>query len=134
MSDTKNTLDNEAIVQRYISVWTIEDDRERRAAVAEIWASDGVEFVHEQHFEGHGELADRVARAYDTFFANGEYVGGYDEDLTVHQDILRFTMNLAVPGDGEPDEIAWVARVFLLLDDDGKVQQSYHVTLQALPA
>ena len=146
MSNTKTTpslrptstltipVDPEAILQRYLAVWTIEDEQERRAAVAEIWAPDGVEFVQGLHFEGHAELADRVARAYEAFFATNSFVAGYDEDLTVHQDILRFTITLSEPANGKPAELAWSARVFLLLDDDGKVQQSYQVTLKPLPA
>jgi hypothetical protein len=140
MSDTKTTptaiptLDHEAIVQRYLGVWAIEDEQDRREAVAEIWAPDGVEFVQGLRFEGHNELAARVARAHDAFFATGRYVAGYDEDLTVHQDILRFTITLSEPANGKPGELAWSARTFLLLDDDGKVQQSYQVTVKALPA
>lgn len=128
------TTHHEAILQRYLGVWTIEDEHERRAAVAEIWAPDGVEFVQGLHFEGHAELADRVARAYEAFFATNSFVAGYDEDLTVHQDILRFTITLSEPANGKPADLAWSARVFLLLDDDGKVQQSYQVTIKPLPA
>jgi hypothetical protein len=138
MPDTRTTLgttlDHEAVVQRYLSVWTIEDEQQRRAAVAEIWAPDGVEFVQGLRFEGHAELTDRVTRAHDTFFATGRFVGGYDQDLTVHQDILRFTLTLSEPADGGPGELAWAARAFLLLDDNGKVQQSYQVAVKALPA
>ena len=92
-------------------------------------APDGVEFVQGLHFEGHAELADRVARAYEAFVATNSFVAGYDEDLSVHQDIPdipRFTIT--------PSEPAWSARVFLLLDDDGKVQQSYQVTVKPLPS
>lgn len=128
MSNTKTTpsprptptltipVDPEAILQRYLAVWTIEDEQERRAAVAEIWAPDGVEFVQGLHFEGHAELADRVARAYEAFFATNRFIAGYDEDLTVHQDILRFTITLSEPANGKPAELAWSARVFLLLE------------------
>jgi hypothetical protein len=52
----------------------------------------------------------------------------------VHQDILRFTITMSEPADGKPGELAWAARTFLLLDDDGKVQQSYQVAVKALPA
>jgi hypothetical protein len=137
MTPTTTALDYDAIALRYLNVWGIEDEQELRAAVAEIWAPDGVEFVQGLRFEGHAQLTGRVARAYDSFFANERFIGGYDEDLTVHQDILQFTITMCEPVEGKPGElgeVAWAARVFLLLDEQGAVLQSYQVAVKALPA
>ncbi|GAA4614295.1 hypothetical protein GCM10023195_62310 [Actinoallomurus liliacearum] len=48
--------------------------------------------------------------------------------MTVHADIARFTVQL-VPHGGE---VAWAARVFLLLGDDGRIRQDYHLTVKPL--
>lgn len=125
------------VVDRYRALWTISDTDERRDAVAALWSPDGVEFVHEIRFEGHEQLTDRVARAYETFFADGTFHAGFADDVTVHQDVVRFTIELYSPSEDdpmEPGELAWAARVFLVLDENGLIQQDYHITVKPLPA
>ena len=50
--------------------------------------------------------------------------------MTSHGDLVSFTVQLLVPG----GDVAWSARVFLLLDDDGMIREDYHLTIQPLAA
>ena len=135
MSESKYAADAKDVVTRFIAVWGVADPEDRVAAVAGLWAADGVEFVEGKRFEGQTELVERVKTAYEAFIGNDKYVGRFGDDLTVHDDLLRFTIELRerTEQDGELGELAWAARVFLLLDDDGLVQQSYQVTVKPLP-
>ncbi|GGU84420.1 hypothetical protein GCM10010211_57990 [Streptomyces albospinus] len=125
--------DVDQIVQRYVAVWSEPDTTERRRAVAELWAPDGVEFVEGTRFRGHDGLADRVAEAYGLFVASGEYHITGDNHVTVHDDVVVFTIQLTYANGPHADELAWAARVFLVLDDDGRILQDYHLTVQPLP-
>ncbi|WP_034263898.1 hypothetical protein [Actinospica robiniae] len=131
MEHTEFVSEQNAVLQRYLAIWNVSDDAQRRAAVAELWSGDGVEFVDGTRFEGRASLAERVREAHEAFIASGVYVVGWDEDLSVHDDMLRFTIHLADPA--QQGESAWAARVFLLLDDDGLVQQSYQLVIKPLP-
>lgn len=134
MEGTRTEATRDGALERYLAIWAIADDAKRRDAVAALWSPDGVEFVEGTRFEGRTRLADRVKEAHDAFVADRRYVVGWDDDLSVHGDMLRFTIHLAQPAaDDRPGEIAWAARVFLLLDDQGLVQQSYQLTVKPLP-
>jgi hypothetical protein len=117
------------ITRKYMAVWSEPDPAARRAAIAALWAPDGVEFLDGVQFRGHDELDARVARAYDAFFGSGKYTLTGGDDLTVHDDIAAFTVHLTEP-DGEA---AWTARVFLLVGPDGQIQEDYHVVVKPLP-
>jgi hypothetical protein len=45
-----------------------------------------------------------------------------------HGDIVTFTIQLTTPG----GEVAWAARVFLLLDSGGLIQEDYQLTVKPL--
>ncbi|MFJ9855597.1 nuclear transport factor 2 family protein [Streptomyces sp. NPDC101150] len=126
--------DVDQIVQRYVAVWNEPDAVARKRAVAELWARDGVEFVEGAQFRGHDELVDRVTEAYGLFVASGEYHVTDDKHVTVHADVVMFTIQLTYAKGPQVDEVAWAARVFLVLDDDGRIVQDYHLTVQPLPA
>jgi hypothetical protein len=101
----------------------------RRAAIAGLWAPDGAEFTDGSQFRGHEELQTRIAHAYQEFVASGRYAVTSADDVTRH-DIVAFTIQLTGP-DGE---VAWAARVFLLLGQDGLIREDYQLTVQALAA
>lgn len=122
-------VDHAEIVRRYLNVWSLPDAASRRAGIAALWSADGVEFIEGQRFRGHAELEARVAEAYEAFVGSGTYEVCFADDVTVHQDVVRFTIQLADAG-----AVAWAARVFLVLDEKGFIQQDYHVTVQPLPA
>ncbi|MER6144856.1 nuclear transport factor 2 family protein [Streptomyces sparsogenes] len=125
--------DVDQIVQRYVAVWSEPDAAARKRAVAELWARDGVEFVEGAQFRGHDGLVDRVTEAYGLFVASGEYHVTGDDHVTTHDDVVMFTIRLTHAKGPRAGEVAWAARVFLLLDDDGRIAQDYHLTVQPLP-
>jgi hypothetical protein len=133
MTETTETTEVAAdqIADRYLAVWSEPDPAARRAAVAALWAPDGVEFVDGgvQHRE-HAGLDARVREAYEAFIATGEYALTSPGDVTRHDDIVTFTAQLTTPG----GEVAWAARVFLLIRPDGLIAEDYQLTVKPLPA
>ncbi|ARF53083.1 nuclear transport factor 2 family protein [Streptomyces gilvosporeus] len=127
-------LDIDRIVQRYVAVWSEPDAAARKRAVADLWAPDGAEFIEGAQFRGHDELVGRVTEAYGLFVASGEYHVTADNHVTVHDDVVMLTIQLTYAKGPQVDEVAWAARVFLVLDDDGRIVQDYHLTVQPLPA
>jgi hypothetical protein len=130
MTETIRLVADE-IADRYLAVWSEPDPAARRAAVAALWAPDGVEFVDGGiQFREHDGLDDRVRAAYEQFIATGEYALTSPGDATRHDDIVTFTAQLTTP-DGE---VAWAARVFLLIRPDGLIGEDYQLTVKPLPA
>ncbi|OIJ95483.1 hypothetical protein BIV25_20290 [Streptomyces sp. MUSC 14] len=133
MSQITTAIDVDQVVGRYVALWSEADAAARRRAVAELWAPDGVEFVEGTRFRGHDALADRVAEAYGLFVASGTYHVTHDDHVTVHDDIVMLTIRLTYATGTQLGQVAWAARVFLVLDDDGRILQDYHLTVQPLP-
>jgi hypothetical protein len=116
------------IAARYLAVWSEPDPGSRRAAIAALWAPDGAEFVEGTQFRGHDELDARIAHAYQQFVAEGTYAVTSADDVSRHGDIVTFTIQLTTPG----GEVAWAARVFLLLNSGGLIQEDYQLTVKPL--
>jgi hypothetical protein len=116
------------IVTSYIAVWNEPDPISRSAGVARLWNADGVEFVEGSAFRGHEELNARVAGAHQEFVASGRYVATAAGDVTCHDDVVTFTIQLTTPA----GEIAWAARVFMLLDANGLIREDYQLTVKPL--
>ena len=123
-----------SIADRYIAVWSEPDAGLRRSAIAALWVDEGVEFVEGTQFRGHDELEARVAEAYNAFVGSGAYLVTAADDLAVHGDILTFTIQLTSNEAGAPGELAWAARVFLIVDDSGRIVEDYHLTVKPLAA
>ena len=129
---TTTTTDVDRIVRRYVAAWSEPDTAARKQAVAELWTPDGVEFVEGAQFRGHGGLVERIAGAYALFVASGEYHVTDDGHVTVHDDVVVFTIQLTCAKGPQVGEVAFAARVFLVLDDGGRILQDYHLTVQPL--
>ena len=117
-----------SIVARYAAVWSEPDPGSRRAAIAGLWAADGAEFVEGARFRGHEELDARIAGAYQEFVASGRYAVTTAGNVARHGDIVIFTIQLTDLG----GEVAWAARVFLLLGADGLIREDYQLTVKPL--
>ncbi|NUR58109.1 MAG: hypothetical protein HOV87_05345 [Catenulispora sp.] len=128
-----NTTDFTETVDRYIAVWSIADPDDRAKAVSELWAPDGAEFIEGKQFFGHAALTERVTEAHEAFVANGAYTAGGGEDAARHDDVITFTIRLDHAG-GPAGDTAWSARVFLLLDEQGRVLADYQLTVKPLAA
>jgi hypothetical protein len=118
--------DTAEIAARYVAVWSEPVPGSRRAAIAGLWAPDGAEFVEGTRFSGHEELDARIAGAYQEFVASGRYAVTTAGDMARHDDIVTLTIQLTAPG----GEVAWAARVFLLLGADGRIQEDYQLTVK----
>ena len=120
--------DTTQIVARYLAVWSEPDPASRRAAIAGLWAGDGCEFVEGTQFRGHQELGARITAAYQEFVGSGRYAVTAASDVSRHDDIVTLTIQLTTPS----GEIAWAARVFLLLDAGGLIKEDYQLTVKPL--
>jgi hypothetical protein len=118
------------VADRYLAVWNEADPTLRRRAVADLWAEDGVELVESRQFRGHEELVARTTEAYDTFVGSGKFTVRLANDVFGHHDAVTFTIQLAT----EDGEVAWAARVFLLLDENARIRADYQMTVQPLAA
>lgn len=127
-----HSIDLESVVGRYVAVWSETDPESRRRAVAGLWAPDGVEFVEGGRFRGHGELAARVAEACKEFVESGMYAVTTANDATGHDDIVTFTIQLISRSGDTAGGLAWAARVFLVLDEDGLIREDYQLTVKPL--
>ena len=97
------------IIDRYVAVWSEPDAEARRAAIGSLWEPDGVEYVEGIQFRGHQELDDRIGHAYETFVASEKFNVTMADDMSRHDDIVTFSVQLSTPN----GEVAWAARVFV---------------------
>jgi hypothetical protein len=125
------TVDPETLADAYTAVWSEPDADRRRATIARLWARDGVEYVEGNRFGGHAELVARVADAYAEFVASSKYRVTRAANVACFGQLVTLTIQLVSHQD---DALAWAARVFLLLDDDGRILEDYQLTVQPLAA
>jgi len=118
------------LTDRYLAVWSEPDPQARRAAIDVLWEPDAVEYVEGIQFRGHEELDRRIAHAYETFVADGTYDVTMADDVSWHDDVITCTVQFTT-GDGE---IAWAARVFLVVAETGRIREDYQLTVQPLAA
>jgi hypothetical protein len=82
-------------------------------------AARGVASLRVLRRQGGAEFPARVVHAYTDFVANSRYAVTCADDLDRHDDIATFTIQLTAPG----GEVAWAARVFLFLDERGRIRE-----------
>jgi SnoaL-like domain len=116
------------IADRYLAVWRESDPVARRAAIADLWAPDGVEYVEGVQFRGRDELEKRVAEAHQQFVTDLGYSIESDGEAIRNGDIISGTVTLVNQG----QKVVWSARVFLVLNSDGLIQEDYQLTVQPL--
>ena len=118
------------IADQYLAVWSVPDPQARRDAIARLWEPDGVEYVEGVQFRGHDALDERIAHAYDQFVGSGTYRVTAADNVTTHGDVITGTVQLS-DADGE---VAWAARVFIVLGETGRIKEDYQLTVKPLPA
>jgi hypothetical protein len=119
------------ITDRYVAVWNEPDPQSRRTAIASLWEPDGVEYVEGGiQFRGHEELDRRIAGAYDEFVGSRKYHAMMADDASRHDDLVTFTVQLST----HEGEVAWAARVFVLLGEAGCIREDYQLTVKPLAA
>ena len=134
LTEMTYTTDPGLLAERYLAVWSEPDPERRRAAIAARWAPTGTEFVEGVQFRGHEALEARIAEAHQAFVASGLYTVTSPSDVTAHDDIVTLTIQLAQAGGDRAGEVAWAARVFLVLRADGLIREDYQLTVQPLAA
>jgi len=125
-------IDVESVVGRYVAVWSEADPASRRTAIAGLWAPDGAEFVEGAQFRGHDQLDARIAEAYREFVGSGKYSVASGNDATGHHDVVTFTIQLVSASGDNAGDLAWAARVFLVLDDQDRIHEDYQLTVKPL--
>jgi hypothetical protein len=129
-----NTTEIQAVVDRYIAVWSIADPSDRAKAVANLWSDHGIEYIEGRQYIGQDALVARVTEAHEAFVADAAYTAAGGDDATAHGDIVAFTIRLDHVQGADAGETAWSARVFLLLDEQGRVREDYQLTVKPLAA
>lgn len=109
---------------RYAAVWNEPDEARRAEAVAGLWAEDGAEFTDTREFRGREAIGGRVAEAHGQFIATGRAQVVAGDEIACHHNALSFALRL-VPAAGEA---FWAADVFVVLDDDGRIERDYQFT------
>ncbi|MHA6761933.1 hypothetical protein [Streptacidiphilus sp. PAMC 29251] len=122
----------ESVVGRYLAVWSEADPLARRRAVAELWVADGTEFVEGARFKGHDALNARITEAYQEFVESGKYTVATANDAAGHDDVIVFTIQLISKGGDAPGSVGFAARVFLVLNEEGLIQEDYQLTVRQL--
>jgi hypothetical protein len=110
------------LAKRYIAVWNEQDAQARAASVAELWATEGIEFTESSQFKGHPALVDRVAQAHAEFVDDGGFVFEVGDEVNGHHDAAVFTTRM-VPATG--GDVAWSGIIVLILDEDGRIRRDY---------
>jgi uncharacterized protein len=111
------------LVERYVRVWNLSSDQERRAEVSQIWAPGAVQYTPENR---HDDLYQRVTDAYNELVADGKHRFAPTGAVHAHHDSVVFTVHMIATGSGES---AWQGEIFLLLDDEGRVRLDYQYNL-----
>ncbi|WP_240690725.1 MULTISPECIES: nuclear transport factor 2 family protein [unclassified Amycolatopsis] len=113
-------MDAGEFARRYVEVWNEPDPAARRAAIASLWAEDGVQFTESAEFRGHQELERRVSEAFEEFVGGAGFVFRPAGDAVGHHGTVRFSTYM-VPAAG--GEVAWTGFVVLELGEDGRIRR-----------
>ena len=66
------------------------------------------------------------------FVESGKYTVASADDATGHHDVVTFTIQLVSASGDNAGDLAWAARVFLVLDDEDRIQEDYQLTVKPL--
>ncbi|WP_191248989.1 nuclear transport factor 2 family protein [Amycolatopsis deserti] len=110
------------IADTYTAVWNEADPGRRRAAVARLWAENGVEFTDTSAYHGHEAIAARIADAHEQFVASAGFVFVRDQNAVAHHDVVTFTTHMVPADGGDP---VWTGVVFLVVGEDGRIERDY---------
>jgi hypothetical protein len=113
----------EQLVERYVRVWNLTSDEERRAEVEAIWAPGVVQCTPENR---HDDLYRRVTDAHRELVADGKHRFVGSGTVHAHHGSAAFTVDMIATGTGER---AWQGLIFLLFDDEGRVRLDYQYTV-----
>lgn len=126
--------DPKELADRYAALWMEPDADERRTAIGELWAEDGVHLLQPPQemldagaalgFEpalearGYDALELRVTSPYEEFVAPGKFVFRSRDDAARLGDVVKFTWEMVPAGGGEAEG---VGLEILVLDGEGRI-------------
>lgn len=110
------------LVGRYVAVWSEKDEGARAGMVAELWADDAVHVIESREVHGHEAIGQRITDAYRSLVEEQGFAFDQVGNVGAHHDAVTFEIHM-VPAGGGP--VAWVGRMVLLLDDDGRICRDY---------
>ncbi len=134
-----DTLDPNALVDRYVMMWMEPDPAARRRRVQEVWAPDGAQileppaavretaraigFPHPAlEVRGHDALEFRVTRANQEYVAPGEFVFRRSGEAVRVGEAVKFRWEMRARQDGG---VAAAGLDLLLLDAEDRIRLDY---------
>lgn len=124
-------MDAGEFADRYVAVWNESDPAARRAAIASLWAEDGVQFTESEEYRGRRALERRVGEAFEEFVARAGFVFRSAGDAVGHHGMVRFTTQMVPAGGGE---VAWTGFVVAELGEDGLIRRDCQFAEPPRPA
>jgi ketosteroid isomerase-like protein len=119
------TADVDTLTSRYTAVWNESDQTLRRKTIEELWAEGGTEYTDTGEYRGLDAIEARVTGAYEQFVAAGGFVFVPVGDAAAHHNAVTFAIHMVPAAGGAP---MWSGVVFLLLDEEGRIQRDYQFT------
>ena len=114
------------LVAEYVAVWNEPDPATRRASVAALWRDDAVQVLASREVEGHLAIEERIAAAHRDLVLDKGFTftlaGGLPDGVQAHHDAITFDVDMAPAVGGA---VAWIGRVVLLLDREGRIRRDY---------
>lgn len=121
-----SNINIKTVVNQYVAVWNEPSADARKRSVAQLWRSDAVHVLQSREVTGHAAIEARITTAYDDLCVTKGFAfslaGGADEGIQSHHDAVTFDVNMTPNSGGA---IAWIGRIVLLLDDEGKIRRDY---------
>jgi hypothetical protein len=113
--------DPNEFVGRYMALWNTPEERQRRDAVAGLWAPDGLYVDPSIVAQGHDDLYKTATAVHNEFVWPGKHIFRSRQNAQSHHNIVRFNWELA-----DLDAGSVVDRGFdLLVLADGRIAADY---------
>jgi hypothetical protein len=106
------------LADRYAAVWNEADHDTRRAAIASLFAPDGVHYVGTRVARGHAALEDRVVGAYEKNVRDAGHRFRAQPNAQSLRGVVTFHWEMIEPATGE---VLAVGLEFLQLGEDGRI-------------
>jgi hypothetical protein len=116
----ETSAEAQALAERYVDVWHVTGPAARRAAIAALWAPNGVHYVRTLEARGYDALEARVTGSHEK---NVQIAGNRFRALAAValRNVVTFQWEMLTAA-GEADATGFE---ILLLDEDGKIVTDY---------
>jgi hypothetical protein len=110
----------QALAERYVALWNLGDDEERRRTIRQLWADDGGHVSPNISVRGHEELEARVSRSQHRWVAEEGYRFRL-RSAEGHHDVTRLVWEM-VDRNGNVES---VGTEIIVLHESGKISDVY---------